>query len=102
MSSTYADMDAVGAAGKYGLGSDLDSAVLAATNFNSGHQLRVSLSFKCRDLPNMDFMSASDPILILYKRHGNLWNRLGVTEVIHDTLNPDYVTKLTVDYNFEC
>ncbi len=50
----------------------------------------------------MDFMSASDPILILYKRHGNLWNRLGVTEVIHDTLNPDFVTKLTVDYNFEC
>jgi hypothetical protein len=27
---------------------------------------------------------------------------MGQTEVIHDTLNPDFVTKLTVDYNFEC
>ena len=50
----------------------------------------------------MDFMSRSDPILLLYKRQGNLWNKLGQTEVIHDTLNPDFVTKLTVDYNFEC
>jgi hypothetical protein len=22
--------------------------------------------------------------------------------VIHDTLNPEFVTKITVDYNFEC
>jgi hypothetical protein len=42
--------------------------VLAATNFNKGQQQRVSLSFSCWNLPNMDFMSRSDPILLLYKR----------------------------------
>jgi len=49
----------------------------------------------------MDLLSKSDPVLFLFKRHGNLWNKLGSTEIIYDTLNPQFVTKLTVDYNFE-
>ena len=49
----------------------------------------------------MDTFSKSDPFAILFRKVGNVWNRIGQTEVIHDNLNPEWVTKVTVDFHFE-
>lgn len=49
----------------------------------------------------MDTFSKSDPILFLFQKQGNQWQKLGQTEVIHDNLNPQWVTKVLVQYNFE-
>ena len=85
-----------------GKGGDIDAAVLAATNFSgSGLSNKLSLGFKCEELPNMDTMSYSDPFVVFFKQSGNLWQKIGITEVIHDNLNPEFVKKILVDFHFE-
>ena len=49
----------------------------------------------------MDTMSQSDPFVVMYKQQGNMWQKLGTTEVIHDNLNPEFVKKIMVDFHFE-
>ena len=46
-------------------------------------------------------MSYSDPFVVMFKRQGNLWQKLGQTEIIHDNLSPQFVTKIMVDFHFE-
>ena len=72
------DMGAVGGNAMFGTGGDIDSAVLAAASMQSSvPKQRLSLSFACKDLPNMDTFSYSDPFLILYKKTGSQWQKLG-------------------------
>jgi hypothetical protein len=99
--ATGQDVNAVGGA-KFGIGSDIDAAVLAASNFGAGGLAqKLSLSFSCENLPNTDTFSLSDPCLVLFRLQGNVWVKIGQTEIIHDTLCPSFVTKITVDYYFE-
>ena len=49
----------------------------------------------------MDTFSKSDPFVVLYKQQGHVWQKLGQTEIIHDNLNPKWVTKITLDFHFE-
>uniref|UniRef100_A0A3B3VLI2 Copine-8 n=2 Tax=Poecilia TaxID=8080 RepID=A0A3B3VLI2_9TELE len=51
----------------------------------------------------MDTFSKSDPICVLYTQGmGNKeWREFGRTEVIDNTLNPDFVRKFMLDYFFE-
>lgn len=54
---------------KFGVGQDLDEAVLAATNQainNEGLMNLISLSLKCENLPNMDTFTRSDAMCVLY------------------------------------
>jgi len=98
----HLDRNAVGGGGGLGKGSDIDAAVLAATNFSGGGlSNKLEIGFKCEELPNMDTLSESDPFVVMYKQSGNLWQKLGTTEVIHDTLNPQFVKKILVDFHFE-
>jgi len=30
-----------------------------------------------------------------------MWQQIGKTEIIHDNLNPEFVTKILVDFHFE-
>ena len=62
---------------------------------------KLSIGFKCENLPNMDTMSYSDPFCVLFKQSGNMWQQIGKTEIIHDNLNPEFVTKTMVDFHFE-
>ena len=102
MSTQHNDMGAVRSGGGIGGGSDIDSAVLAATNFGQGGLTqKLELSFKCTNLVNMDTFSKSDPFVVFYKQQGNMWNKLGQTEIIHDNLNPEFVQKINVDFHFE-
>ena len=85
-----------------GTGADLDAAVLAATNFGGqGLAQKLSLGFKCEQLPNMDTFSKSDPFVVLYRALNNRWQEIGKTELIHDNLNPEFVKKILVDFHFE-
>lgn len=102
MANQHLDKNAVSSGGKMGQGGDLDAAVLAATNFSGGGlSNKLSIGFKCENLPNMDTMSYSDPFCVLFKQAGNMWQQIGKTEIIHDNLNPEFVTKTMVDFHFE-
>ena len=102
--NAHLDAQAVTASGpRLGLGKDINDAVLAATQFGQRGGLRqqVKLSFSCKDLPNMDVMSRSDPFCILYKMVNKRWQKIDRTEVIHDNLNPEFVKKIVAEFYFE-
>ncbi|XP_015252677.1 PREDICTED: copine-8-like [Cyprinodon variegatus] len=64
---------------------------------------KVEITVSCRNLLDMDTFSKSDPICVLYTQGiGNKeWREFGRTEVIDNTLNPDFVKKFILDYFFE-
>lgn len=74
-------------------GMDLNDAVLAAVNKTIesgavGLSNTVRLSFQCHQLPNLDTFTRSDAMAVLYKLYKGSWQRVGLTEVIMDNLNP--------------
>lgn len=64
---------------------------------------KVEITVSCRNLLDRDTFSKSDPICVLYTQGmGNReWREFGRTEVIDNTLNPDFVRKFILDYFFE-
>ena len=87
-----------------GLGKDLDDAVLAATSnaINQNNLVQtLRLTFGCKKLPNMDTFTRTDGMAVLYEKRGNMWSQLGMTEVIMDNLDPDWVKCFDVPYKFE-
>ena len=61
----------------------------------------ISLSFACENLPNLDTFTRTDGMVVFYKQVGNQWQKLGMTEVIMDNLNPQWVKSFDVQYHFE-
>ena len=58
---------------KFGVGQDLDDAVLAATNKSineDGLVNIVTLSFACENLPNLDTFTRTDCMVVLYAQKG--------------------------------
>ena len=59
---------------KFGIGRDLDEAVLAATNLNVGQGSQLvnllNLTFSCEDLPNLDTFTRTDAMCVLYANQG--------------------------------
>nr|BAB28837.1 unnamed protein product [Mus musculus] len=89
---------------------EMDSRYTSATGIGDLNQLsaaipatRVEVSVSCRNLLDRDTFSKSDPICVLYTQAvGNKeWREFGRTEVIDNTLNPDFVRKFILDYFFE-
>ncbi|KAM8930040.1 copine-9 isoform 2-T2 [Pelodytes ibericus] len=64
---------------------------------------KIEITVSCRNLLDMDTFSKSDPVVVLYIQGvGNKeWAEFGRTEVIDNTLNPDFVRKFVLDYFFE-
>ncbi|XP_044157176.1 copine-9 [Bufo gargarizans] len=64
---------------------------------------KIEITVSCRNLLDMDTFSKSDPVVVLYIQGvGNKeWTEFGRTEVIDNTLNPDFVRKFVLDYFFE-
>ncbi|KAM7169390.1 copine-9-like [Macrochelys suwanniensis] len=64
---------------------------------------KLELSVSCRNLLDMDTFSKSDPVVVLFVQgsSGKEWREFGRTEVIDNTLNPDFVRKFVLDYFFE-
>ncbi|KAI3855921.1 hypothetical protein MKX03_027465 [Papaver bracteatum] len=63
-------------------------------------QLQLSLSAK--ELLDMDVFSKSDPMAIVYAKRGDgKLEEIGRTEVIMNTLDPVWITKVSTVYQFE-
>lgn len=63
----------------------------------------LELSFKASKLKNKDMLSKSDPMLVvsMSEEEGAEAKEVGRTEVIKDNVNPEWMTKILVDYRFE-
>ncbi|OXA46122.1 copine-8 [Folsomia candida] len=64
----------------------------------------LEISISCRNLIDKDTFSRSDPMCVVFHPSptgSGGWEELKRTEVIWDCLNPDFVTKLVIDYRFE-
>ncbi|XP_077889640.1 copine-9 isoform X2 [Ictidomys tridecemlineatus] len=64
---------------------------------------KIEITVSCRNLLDLDTFSKSDPMVVLYTqtRASQEWREFGRTEVIDNTLNPDFVRKFVLDYFFE-
>lgn len=69
---------------------------------------KVELFLSCKGLLNMDLLSLSDPMCVVYSGHRSpqpphdiIWTEIGRTEVIKDNLNPKWIKSITMDYYFE-
>ena len=78
-----------------------------ATGDNSNNLvMQVNLFVSGRSLRDLDTFSKSDPMCIVFEQSGtrnkkrqinnNSWHKIGQTEQMHDTLNPDFRTSFTV------
>ena len=66
----------------------------------------VEVSIRCTDLIDRDIMSKSDPLCVVFQKTGNnakssKWLEVGRTEMISDSLNPQWAKKFVLSYNFE-
>lgn len=67
-----------------------------------GLSSQIEISLSGSNLRDRDVMSKSDPMAVLYsKRKDGSLEELGRSEVVLNSLNPKWVTKLHVLYNFE-
>ncbi|XP_064607159.1 copine-8-like isoform X2 [Liolophura sinensis] len=64
---------------------------------------QVEISVSCRNLQDKDILSKSDPVCVLFTKEtgNNQYFEYGRTEMIKDTLNPDFVKKFNINYFFE-
>ncbi|XP_053539658.1 copine-9 [Ictalurus punctatus] len=64
---------------------------------------KIEVTVSCRSLLDMDTFSKSDPVVVLYIQGIGTkeWREYGRTEVIDNTLNPDFVRKFVLDFFFE-
>ncbi|XP_072498051.1 copine-5 isoform X12 [Notamacropus eugenii] len=64
---------------------------------------KVEITVSCRNLLDKDMFSKSDPLCVMYTQgmENKQWREFGRTEVIDNTLNPDFVRKFILDYFFE-
>lgn len=62
----------------------------------------VELRFKCRGLKKSDFLSESDPFLVVYMEEGaRVWREVGRTETVVNTADPTFTKAFHVDFFFE-
>ncbi|XP_051517692.1 copine-9-like [Myxocyprinus asiaticus] len=64
---------------------------------------KIEITVSCRSLLDVDTFSRSAPVVVLYIQGIGTkeWREFGRTEVIDNTLNPDFVRKFVLDYFFE-
>uniref|UniRef100_A0A8C4M296 Copine family member 9 n=1 Tax=Equus asinus asinus TaxID=83772 RepID=A0A8C4M296_EQUAS len=76
---------------------------LSGTSERSVPATKIEITVSCRNLLDLDTFSKSDPMVVLYtqSRASQEWREFGRTEVIDNTLNPDFVRKFVLDYFFE-
>lgn len=62
----------------------------------------IDLYFACRNLPDMDFITITDPFLLIYRKNSSgVFTQCGQTEQIDNTLNPTFARSIRVAYYFE-
>ncbi len=63
----------------------------------------IELSISARNILDMDIFSKSDPMCVIYTKSfsRDMWKEIGRTECITNNLNPDFATKVNIQYFFE-
>ena len=64
----------------------------------------VQLFIKCRNLKDVDLRGVTDPQVMVYRKYklgDESWEKVGQTEMIKETLNPDFVESITMEFFFE-
>jgi Ca2+-dependent lipid-binding protein len=61
----------------------------------------VDLTFKCSKLKDLDYISKSDPVAVIFDKINNTWREIWRSERLENNLNPIWKNKLTFDYRFE-
>ena len=64
----------------------------------------IEIHVSCKNLPNKDVFSKSDPMVVLFAEERNSarsWKELGRTEVIQNNVSPRFLTPFRVEYHFE-
>jgi len=61
----------------------------------------LRITFKCKNLPNLDTFTRTDGVIFLYEKRGSIWKLIGNTEIIMDSLNPEWVKCFDLEYKFE-
>ncbi|EFX80682.1 hypothetical protein DAPPUDRAFT_318381 [Daphnia pulex] len=64
---------------------------------------QVELTFSARDLPDLDYLSKSDPMVVVYIQPFGLnqWQEFCRTEKVVNSRNPDFTKKVLMMYRFE-
>lgn len=64
---------------------------------------QIEMTLSCRNLINMDVLSKSDPYCVIYMKESwqEKYHEIARTECIQDTLFPEWVKKVIINYNFE-
>ena len=93
-------------------GSAAAAAMLGSNNLSS----RVEIFVSCRNLKDLDTGSLSDPFCILeeyveprinrgqqqqQQQKKAQWMEIGRSEIVVNSLNPDFVTRFKMQYHFE-
>ncbi|CAD8139277.1 unnamed protein product [Paramecium pentaurelia] len=62
---------------------------------------KLEMFISCRQLDDLDTVSDYDPYVIIYKKNNNYWTQIGQTELIKNTMNPNFTTSILLEYYFE-
>ncbi|XP_030961113.1 protein BONZAI 3-like isoform X2 [Quercus lobata] len=78
------------------------NSIATTNNNNGGHNDAVEFFFRSRGIQPLFTQIESDPMAVVYakKRDGKL-EELGRTEVVLNSLNPAWIEKVTVAFQFE-
>jgi Ca2+-dependent lipid-binding protein len=70
---------------------------------SSGVKSKISLSFKCSKLLDLDVVSKSDPQVFVELKNGESnFQLIGKTEIVKNNLNPQFTKTVEIPFNFEC
>ena len=72
-------------------------------NDAEGPSSQVQLFISCRNLKNLDIIGKSDPYCEIYLKNDSRskWIKIGKTDTVMNSLNPDFATPITISYYFE-
>ena len=83
------------------VGADMSNNEIDQLSFNDGLSQRLMLTISCETLPNLDKKSRTDPFCVIWQMKGSQKAFIGQTECILDSMNPEFVTSIDVEYRFE-
>lgn len=77
--------------------------ILEPFSSNATPTSQLELTLSCRNLINTDLLSKSDPFCIISMKESwqDQYYEIARTEMIKDSLNPQWVRKAIVNYSFE-
>ena len=84
-------------------GINKDEAVVTNTQIveSTGSQIIINVHISCKNLPKMDVVSESDPMVVMSIPVNGKYEEVARTEVIWNNPNPEFVRFLQVAYIFQ-